>query len=163
MRQRATLMLCSIVALAAACGGDAVAPGDDDAVRPGATTTATGVSASIDGTPWRSLYAESERNGSGGTHLHFAGWDSTRVISVGVSGVTGPGTYTVQNSGVSFAHIMEFRRHWTSVNAGGSGTVRVTVLTATRVAGTFSFVAPPDPGTPGGPRRVTDGQFDIAF
>jgi hypothetical protein len=164
MRLRAAIMLCSFTALAAACGGggDAVAPAEDE-VRPGAGTTVTGVAASINGTPWRSLTAQSERNGHGGMHLHFSGRDSTTRISVAVTGVTGPGTYSVQNSGVSFAHIIEFGRHWTSSHPGGSGTVTVTALTTTRVAGTFSFVAVPDPGTPGGTRHVTNGQFDIAF
>ena len=46
---------------------------------------------------------------------------------------------------------------------GGSGTLTVTAIDATHVAGTFAFTAVAGGGGSGGPRQVTNGQFDIKF
>lgn len=46
---------------------------------------------------------------------------------------------------------------------GNAGTVTITTLTPTRIAGTFSFVANQNYGGTGGTRTVTNGQFDLAL
>jgi hypothetical protein len=49
-----------------------------------------------------------------------------------------------------------------STDAGSSGTVTITTLTATRVAGTFSFTMVAGPGG-SGTKTVSNGKFDITF
>ncbi|HEY8062475.1 MAG TPA: hypothetical protein VID74_06745, partial [Gemmatimonadales bacterium] len=49
---------------------------------------------------------------------------------------------------------------WDTFGAGATGTVTVTTLSATHVAGTFSFSAIPQSGTTGA-MVVTQGAFDI--
>jgi len=47
---------------------------------------------------------------------------------------------------------------------GAAGTLTVTSLTATRIAGTFSFTATPLPGSSlvgGTPMAITGGTFDV--
>jgi len=48
---------------------------------------------------------------------------------------------------------------WVTQYTGAAGTVTLTALTPTRIAGTFSYTAE-DPGT-GGVREITNGQFDL--
>jgi hypothetical protein len=50
----------------------------------------------------------------------------------------------------------------TDIN-GVAGTVTITALTGTRMAGTFEFVAIPSTGSAAGEKVVTNGQFDIAW
>jgi hypothetical protein len=53
---------------------------------------------------------------------------------------------------------------WSTKMAGGSGTVVVTAVSATRATGTFSFVAPADASTGAtGTVRVTNAAFDVTF
>jgi hypothetical protein len=52
---------------------------------------------------------------------------------------------------------------WGTGFAGGSGTITVTVLTATRIAGTFSFDAMPGSGAATGTLQVRNGVFDVSF
>jgi len=49
-----------------------------------------------------------------------------------------------------------------ATDTGSSGTVTLTTLTATRVAGTFSFTMVAGPGGTG-TKTVTNGKFDITF
>jgi hypothetical protein len=52
---------------------------------------------------------------------------------------------------------------WTTNTTGGAGTVVVTTLTASRVAGTFTFDAPPSPGQGTTTAHVTSGTFDVTY
>lgn len=50
---------------------------------------------------------------------------------------------------------------WTSTLPGGSGSVTITELTATRARGTFEFTLVPSDAGAVGNRVVTDGEFDV--
>jgi hypothetical protein len=53
---------------------------------------------------------------------------------------------------------------WTANLTQGSGTVKITSLTSTAVAGNFSFTLVPTSGTAAaGNRVISDGAFNIKF
>ena len=53
---------------------------------------------------------------------------------------------------------------WAANPSGGSGTITVTALTSTRVAGTFQFTGAAVSGTgASATRQVTSGKFDLSF
>ncbi len=85
-----------------------------------------------------------------------------RNISIGLANMTGPGTYTLSattpvrtiqvGDGVGAA--------WTSATAGGSGSVIVTSVTATRIMGTFTATVIGVAGGASGPLSVS-GTFNV--
>ena len=89
--------------------------------------------------------------------------------------VTGPGTYAVPPSSFTDpgvgnnAFLTETNGGsviggWhAAISTGGSGSVTITSLTSTAVAGTFRFTLIPSPVTSGGNREITEGQFNIRF
>ncbi len=52
---------------------------------------------------------------------------------------------------------------WGTVGGAATGTVTVTSVTASRMAGTFSFTIPVSSGTATEPLAVTNGSFDVGF
>jgi hypothetical protein len=63
----------------------------------------------------------------------------------------------------STAIISDSTGGWGTGFSGGTGTIAVTVLTANRIAGTFSFGATPGSGAATGVMQVRNGKFDLAF
>lgn len=162
--RRALSLLASATLLLSACKGS------DKVTGPG-TTSNTGltgdgnVTMTIDGTAWRSSksgdHAQLSSNVLGISTVGSAG--GTHVLILTVSGVTGPGTFSLNYGTPGNAIISDPTSGWGTGFPGGTGTVTVTALSATHVAGTFSFDAKPGSGPATNTVQVRNGVFDIAF
>jgi hypothetical protein len=121
-------------------------------------------------------------NGSMSAKVDGSNWSASNVAATRTNGFVGVGAGASDLSTISFAfpdHTGTFQvggqdgtnasfisggKSWTAAfGTGGSGTITVTTLSATRVAGTFSFVAPAISGGATGNKTVTNGTFDVAF
>ena len=175
MRKALTILL----PILAACGGG----GDDSPTGPGPgpgpSTTVGTFTANLDGAAWVSTTNQVAGTSSGqnqvpgvitmtGTQLVSATNYTTITITLGY--IAGPGTYplgvnhgtTAGGIGAVFAPQGSAFGTWSTNLTGSAGTVNVTSLTSTRIAGTFQFTAPPQTFTSTtGTRVVTNGAFEM--
>lgn len=163
----------ALTALLVACGGGS---------STGPVNTGAGdFTASIDGAAWSSTQTQVSGGGSGanqvpglitiiGTQVVSATSYTTLTLSLGY--IAGPGTYplgvnagtTAGGSGLVYAPQGGTFGTWSTNFTGSAGSVTVTSLTATRIAGTFQFTAPPQSfSQTTGTRVVTNGAFDVAL
>ena len=87
------------------------------------------------------------------------------VLQVIFYNLAGPGTYPVGVGPSVFgavAQVAQVGKAWSTPSTGAAGTVTITALTPTRIAGTFEFVAVPYLLATGN-RTVTNGQFDLTM
>jgi hypothetical protein len=148
------------------CGGD-----DDNPAGPGGTTGP--MSAKIDGAAWAANvpYATAQAVASlpgafiiSGTSVGTGGGGLSILLSL--YNVDGPGTYALGAGQTVFggiASIGETTGGWGTPLTGAAGTVTITALSATQIAGTFSFTADASVGGATGTRVVTEGQFDLTL
>jgi hypothetical protein len=158
----------TVMALAlAGCGsgdgdGGPVGPDDDNGNPTGP------MAATIDGTRWVSDLAPSGL--VVGTPGQFAitgqkliSSTNAQFVSLVLSNIDRPGTYPL---GVSttlwggFGLFGDATSSWATPLSGAAGSVTITVLTETRIAGTFAFDATPAGGSASGTKRITEGTFD---
>ena len=91
------------------------------------------------------------------------------AMTLTLTSVTGPGTFTIGSGGGGNAASIAASTSTGGVNHfgtvyGGSGSVIITELSATRVSGTFSFTAPPSPANASeAAKHVTNGNFSITL
>jgi hypothetical protein len=142
----ATLLLVTLVA----CGGDDPA---------GPDLTAGPLSARIDGVVYTAVSAFAVN--SGGIVAVGASNLSGEGLGFGFQGST-TGTYTIGPSIPTTANITTGSDVWSAGPGTGSGSVVITTLTSTRVAGTFAFEVVSTTGTPAN-RSITEGTFDVDF
>jgi len=88
------------------------------------------------------------------------------AVSINVLNVTGPGTYQLNpNFAGTFGQVAitagAAAQVWTTALSPGNGSITVTTLSSTRVAGTFTFTAQFASGGATGQKTVTSGSFDI--
>ena len=156
----------------AACGGVDSPNGPIDAGN--GTFTAT-----VDGQAWVSTSNQISGGTSStssvpgyivltGTKIVSATNYTTITINLGY--LAGTGTYplgvnpvsTAGGTGIVFGVQGTGIATWSTNFTGNAGTVTITNLTATRIAGTFQFTAPPQSfTTTTGTRVVTNGAFDL--
>jgi hypothetical protein len=147
------------VILAAIACSDSSAPGGGGGAP---------LSALIDGAAWSApaLYT----TGTSGINGTFGiggstGVQGAPVMALALSNISGPGTYPLGVGGTVFggsATISNGASIWTTPLSGEAGTVTVSSVSPTRIAGTFSFTATPALGTSAtGSRVVTQGTFDM--
>ncbi|MDH3205529.1 MAG: DUF6252 family protein [Gemmatimonadota bacterium] len=141
-----------VVSTLVACGGDDPA---------GLGVVGTGpMSAMVDGVQWTATVAFATNTGG--------------IVGVGGSGATGEGigfafqgsttgTYSIGTGNVHSANYTFGSNSWVAGNTVGSGSIVVTTLDATRVAGTFSFEAVSATGGTPATRSITQGAFDVTF
>jgi hypothetical protein len=95
------------------------------------------------------------------------GSNNTRGFSISLNEVTGPGTYTLNTTrwvGTTLSVSPTVVDGWRSDQTGGSGSVTVTSLTATRMRGTFTATLGPIPNTGAtGTITIANGSFDIGL
>jgi Family of unknown function (DUF6252) len=151
MRIRTAFPLLASLALTACGGSDSTGPGP-------ASNTMT---AQVDGAAWTAATR-------GATYVNgvltITGTNAAQLlVTIGVSNVTGPGTFSLAggNQNGALGNVINGAAIWASSLAGGSGTITVTSLTATAVTGTFSFTAVPATASATGTRQVTSGQFNL--
>jgi hypothetical protein len=88
------------------------------------------------------------------------------VIQLVLFNIGGPGTYPLGVNSTTFGGLASVGRlatSWVTPGTGAAGTVTITTLTATRIAGTFSFTARKAYGSGAASTAVTDGQFDLTL
>jgi len=156
--------------LGSCSGGDGpIDPGDDE--EPGGSSRMT---ATIDGRAWTAattpglVTALQFSPVTGGYIITGAEQTSTGTIGTSlvltINNISGPGSYPLGVDGVSvyggFASVTGTSGAWTTPISGEAGTITISALTATRIAGTFAFTARASSGTVTGTRTVTTGVFD---
>lgn len=140
-------------AMALGCGGDGNT-GPNNGANNGS------MSATVDGSGWSASNVAATR--TAGFVGVGAGASDASTISFAFPDHTG--TFTVGGQDGTNASYISGGKSWSAVfGSGGSGTITVTTLSATRVAGTFSFVAPASAGGATGSKTITNGSFDIEF
>lgn len=156
---RYSVLAATLLFMAAGC--------DSGSTGPDLDLLSGSMSARIDGQPWQAtvlVHANRTQNvvsfGGGGTMGGKA-----VAIAITTIGVTGPATITFGPGVHSGAVLGEDQTSsWSAGNDRGSGTVTITTLDDTRIAGTFVFEAVADAsGAATGSRSVTEGKFDIPF
>jgi len=152
MRYTARIVLMGSLLAAAACGGDST-------TGPGTTGA---MSATIDGAHWTSSLGASATHSNGAFAVGGSNNDFTMAIGFADTGV---GTYDIgQLSPTNAILNQQGGAAWVANVTGGSGSVTVTSVSATRITGTFNFTAIPLPNSGAtGNRTITNGTFDITF
>jgi hypothetical protein len=156
------LLLCVIFA-SVACGHDDPADPSDDFGTFSATVNSVQFTAGAGSSATLS-------QGSLSISAVQVGVTDNRFFDIELDGVNGPGTFTIGagEDNLNFASYSESDAQganihvWDTDAEGGSGQVVITQVTATRVTGTFSFVAEPSfffGGT--GTKTVTNGSFSM--
>jgi hypothetical protein len=87
-----------------------------------------------------------------------------RTISLTLYNVAGTGTYPLGVNTMMFGGtglVADAASGWSTPLSGAAGTVTISVLHPTRIAGTFSFGADASTGSATGTKSVTNGQFDL--
>jgi hypothetical protein len=132
------------------------------------------LTATIGGTTWNAAFIQGNVTTNAlfgpGQFFTIASTNSTRGVSITLSGVTGPGTYTLGNTGTVTRQLTvsnvtnPLANMWTSIGTGASGSVIITSMTATRIKGTFSATLVPAAGsTTVGNLVVANGTFDVGL
>ena len=96
--------------------------------------------------------------------------NSENGYSLILQGVTAEGSYPINNTSPSSVSIVGGRNGgtaetccWQSANAGSTGTVIITEITATRIKGAFTANLKPNAGKPAiADLLIEDGAFDVA-
>jgi hypothetical protein len=160
---------CALVA-AAACGG-----GGDGGSGPNGG--GAGMTAKIDGASWDATQVQVTAGSAqvpGSIVILGIKVSGTSTSSIGLllGYIGGPGTYPLGVNQISSAGgtgLLEATsaasvQNRTTPLDGASGTVVISTLTATKMTGTFEFVAVPILGsTFSGNRTITNGSFDITL
>lgn len=89
----------------------------------------------------------------------------TYAISISIGDAAEPGTFQIGGdpSAVQVSMHLFGAPAGTADYRGGAGSVSITALTETHIAGTFSFVAMPAPAGAAGALRITSGAFDLTY
>jgi len=172
MIRRRLLLLAIAAAAALACSSsDSPTGGNNDNGNGNNNgyNNATGtMTATVDGASWTANFL-TRATYSGTLSItgeSFNGNNAqTRVVTMAVINVTVDSTYTLYSPGDGHGGnaIMTLggTNQWYTSSPGGSGTVTVTALDGTHVAGTFTFVGVGSGSL--GNSTVTNGHFDIPF
>ena len=146
-----------LLVAAVSCGGDNTGPNGQ---------TNGDMTAKIDGASFTSVTTLAQRNvTNAGTIIALSGADS-HGTGLGFAFVdAGVGTYAIGGLTPTNATVLDGTgKVWTAGATAGSGTLTVTALDATHVAGTFAYSAVASPGTgASGTKEVTQGVFDVRF
>lgn len=151
-----------LLAAVTACGGG---------TTPGGGGGATGFTASVDGTAYTyDQYTHvSVSTAAPGTYVligsRIVSGTTAESITLSIYNISATGTYPLGVNATNFggiASVQEGATSFTTPLNGGSGTVTVTTLTSTRIAGTFAFTAA-NPLTPTSIKTVTNGSFDLTI
>lgn len=152
MRRIALLALACVMA----CGSD------DEPTNPGGAGGGT-LTATVGGVAFSgSLAVQAVRTSS---TITISGVSSSQQqLSINLLGVNSTGTVSIGAGSQNFAQFSQGTQTWVSSLVGGTGTLTLTTLTASRAAGTFSFTGIPSASTGAtGNKAVTNGTFDVSF
>jgi len=143
-----------LLVLAAACGGS-------NSTGPSGNNLPNGTFlAKVDGSNFNAISATVLTAGQ----ITSIGAANTAGHSMGFAWVeAGTGTFSISATSPNNALYTVGGAGWTAGPGGGSGSVTVTTRTATRIAGTFSFVLAASTGGATGTRTITNGSFDLTL
>lgn len=152
-----------LVAFAGGCGDDSSGP-----AGPGGSNSP--MTAKIDGAAFA---ADPLFTGQGVASIapgafYIGGYQlsgtSTRSITISLANVAGPGTYPLGVGPLVFGGtgiVVLDAQGWGTPLSGAAGSITITTLSTTRMAGTFFFTADASTGGATGVKSVTDGAFDM--
>jgi Family of unknown function (DUF6252) len=128
------------------------------------TGIATTVSATIDGTPWSGTSTAARLSGIGDFTISVPSIPNSNGVgfTLQLFSVTVPGTYPLGVNRSMIGGLADVFRQggaWSTTQDSPGGTVTVTEVSTTRVAGTFAFQADPMLGQTGVTLTVRDGRF----
>jgi hypothetical protein len=161
MRPYSRLLLVSGTALAMACSS-----GGSGATGPKGGSA--DLSATINGTTWLgTVEAQATRTiAAGDTIIAIGGGNTGASIVIGMAfNDLGPGVYGIGAAGeAANADVIEGGASWEAAITGGTGSITIDTITATRVVGSFQYTAVPVSGsTATGTVTVANGQFALSF
>ncbi len=150
--RRMRLLSAAVLIVMAGCLDSTSAPVNPDTAP---------MSASIEGTTWVASAVQVAIDAEAGTLNVVGGGEGTNTnMSISVT-ATAPGTYSLGPGGPGAATVgLSTGQTWTSNGVGGSGSVIITTLSNTHVAGTFSFTGTALSGGAVGIVHITNGKFD---
>jgi Family of unknown function (DUF6252) len=149
------------------CGGGAGGPGGPGGGDAGSGGGGSGnITANVDGQAWQStVTSEQAQVGPLGAITIQGTYANTTTITLNLYNIDQPGTYPL---GVGAAVVGGLGvvstvsgQSWATPSSGAAGSVTLTTLTSTRIAGTFTFEATPLAGGAAGNKAVTNGNFDL--
>lgn len=150
---RSGLLVLGMVALASCGGGDG----------PAGNNTSL-FAATIDGVAWTGGTAGANAGAGGNFSMTGAQAGSGTAIGLTLYAIGAPGTYPL-GVGPTVAGgigvISSGASAWSTPLNGAAGTVTITAVSPTRIAGTFAFNAPPVLQGGAQQRVVTQGRFDL--
>jgi hypothetical protein len=158
--------LLALLLLLAACGGSSAGP-DDGGGGGGGGAGTNRLTATIDGQAFVASQVQANPVSTVPGSLAFQGTQVVgsvaRSMAIYLAFIPGPGTYPLgMNIGTSpggTVTVVSGTNGFTTPLSGAAGTITITTLTSTRVAGTFSYVATATLGT--ATTTVTNGVFDV--
>jgi len=169
------LVVAGTLLLAACGGGGPTDPGDDGSNNNGNNGNNNGnpttkLTATIDGQAWSAgasaATAAQFAPLTGGYLIIGTGSGAATGITLTLNFITKTGTYPLGVDGATvqggFAGITGVGGGtWITPFSGAAGTVTITAITTTRIAGTFAFDATGSGGAATGTKSVTNGEFDV--
>lgn len=166
---RAALGLTAAAVLWVACGSSG--GGNNNGGGGGGGGGGAALTASINGQGFSAdLFAGASATSSSAvsvyaiTGAHGVSGANVQSLLITLYNIAGPGTYPLGVNVSNFGGIggwTEGSTSFTTPLSGNAGTVIITSLTSSRIAGTFSFTAN-DPLNPSSSRTVSNGAFDLA-
>jgi hypothetical protein len=158
----------ALLVASAGCGGDG-----NDPAGPGPDQNGGGgpMTAMIDGAAWSAdetgITAQELPALAGAFLIQGTEVLSTtefRAISLSLYNIAGTGTYALGVNTMMYGGtglVVDGGDGWGTPLSGAAGTVTLTVLDPSRIAGTFSFTADASTGSATGTKTVTNGAFDL--
>ncbi len=123
------------------------------------------MTAVIDGQAWTSGSAGRYAQVGNFGLIQIQGNHNNTVILLQLYNVDSVGTYSLGVSGTNvggYGQVTDLLpRGWATPLSGAAGSITLTTLTNTRIAGTFTFTADSSLGSASGSRVVTQGSFDL--
>jgi hypothetical protein len=164
LRRMLRVSLASAVLTSLACGSDNGVAGIDT----GSSSGGTHMTAKIDGAAWgggTASFVTAVQVLPGAYTISATQTSASQSITIAISlaNIRGPGTYPLgvgpQVPGGSVI-LSTTTSGWSSPMSGADGSITITTLSATQIAGTFNFTVTGAVTGAAGTRTVTDGDFN---
>lgn len=120
--------------------------------------------ATIEGTRWTAV--DSVAVAHNGPHMSVRAVSPSYTVEINLANISGAGVFPLTLPSIlgSSANLTTpGGARWSTGSLASTGSVTVTTLTTSRIAGTFAFVGHPVPAGGASFIRVTDGTFDVQF
>jgi hypothetical protein len=155
--RRARIATAALLPILAACGSETTEPG-------GGGPSTSAFSATVEGRAWDASGGSVTATPGGIFVMTGVEVTTSLALSMTLYHIGAPGTYPLGVGGSvpgGLAQVVAGSSGWSTPLSGAAGSVTITAVSPTRIAGTFSFVAAG--ATPGltSTRTVTAGSFNL--